>query len=41
MTVAHNKFSDWTDEEYSGILGYKSVKEQTDKPHSLKSGKEI
>jgi hypothetical protein len=24
MQVAHNKFSDWTDEEYSGILGYKS-----------------
>jgi hypothetical protein len=24
MQVAHNKFSDWTDEEYAGILGYKS-----------------
>lgn len=24
MQVAHNKFSDWTDEEYVGILGYKS-----------------
>jgi|LauGreDrversion4_2_1035121.scaffolds.fasta_scaffold357179_1 hypothetical protein len=26
MTVGHNKYSDWTDEEYKRILGYKSQK---------------
>ena len=26
MTVAHNQFSDWTDDEYKGLLGYKNIK---------------
>jgi hypothetical protein len=24
MTVAHNKFSDWTDDEYQAMLGRKT-----------------
>lgn len=26
MTVAHNKFSDWTDDEYKSMLGRKTPK---------------
>lgn len=39
MTVGHNKYSDWTDEEYKRLLGYKS--QQSSNHPALKSGKEL
>jgi hypothetical protein len=39
MTVGHNKYSDWTEEEYKRILGYKS---QSSSSHpALKGGREL
>ena len=42
MTVGHNKFSDWTEEEYQKLLGYKSIKQDSsERPHPLKSGSSL
>jgi hypothetical protein len=35
MTVAHNKYSDWTDEEYQKLLGYKKTN-KVEQLHQLK-----